>query len=160
MMFGCGQDNGGLFNRNGSGMIGLGRGPVSLISQMSSSIDGKFSSCLVHAFSGFNSSSTMSFGIEAVVSGTTVYLRLEAMSVGRKRLRYNSSMNPSLAPAKGNIIVDSGTTLTLLLEDLYNKLELTEKKARGNCRKKIWGWGWGMMEKWRIYETKNYWKTL
>ncbi|KAM2315307.1 hypothetical protein ACFX1S_028221 [Malus domestica] len=150
MMFGCGQDNGGLFNRNGSGMIGLGRGPVSLISQMSSSIDGKFSSCLVHAFSGFNSSSTMSFGIEAVVSGTTAvsthyfleaqnlysidsdfttcktkYLRLEAMSVGRKRLQYNSSLNPSLAPAKGNIIVDSWTTLTLLPEDLYNKLELT-----------------------------------
>ncbi|KAM1063864.1 hypothetical protein FF1_027949 [Malus domestica] len=46
------------------------------------------------------------------------------MSVGRKRLQYNSSLNPSLAPAKGNIIVDSWTTLTLLPEDLYNKLEL------------------------------------
>ncbi|KAH0972325.1 hypothetical protein GBA52_024481 [Prunus armeniaca] len=49
MIFGCGQDNEGLFNKNGSGMIGLARGSVSLISQMSSSVNGKFSYCLVQA---------------------------------------------------------------------------------------------------------------
>ncbi|KAM1262865.1 hypothetical protein ACFX13_028612 [Malus domestica] len=73
------------YSKNGSGMIGLGRGPVSLISQMSSSIYGKFSSCLVHTFSGFNSSSTMSFGIEAVVSGTTA-VSTPLLSGGSKSL--------------------------------------------------------------------------
>lgn len=72
MVFGCGQDNEDLFNKNGSGMIGLARGSVSLISQMSSSVDGKFSYCLVQAFSGLNSSSKMSSGSEAVVSGAMV----------------------------------------------------------------------------------------
>ncbi|KAM1480838.1 hypothetical protein ACFX2I_027936 [Malus domestica] len=105
----------------------LGRGPVSPISQMSSSIDGKFSYCLVHAFSGFNSSSTMSFGNEAVVSGATAFSTPLLSSGGSKYL--GVSLNPSLAPAKGNIIVDSGTTLTLLPEDLYNKLELTVSKS-------------------------------
>ncbi|ONH95077.1 hypothetical protein PRUPE_7G050200 [Prunus persica] len=148
MVFGCGQDNEDLFNKNGSGMIGLARGSVSLISQMSSSVDGKFSYCLVQAFSGLNSSSKMSSGSEAVVSGdrkSFYYLRLEAMSVGRKRLQYNGSLgssfapaegniiddslSSSFAPAEGNIIVNSGTTLTLLPQDFYNKLELAVSKA-------------------------------
>ncbi|KAM1400985.1 hypothetical protein ACFX2F_028191 [Malus domestica] len=64
----------------------LGRGPVSPISQMSSSIDGKFSYCLVHAFSGFNSSSTMSYGNEAVVSGATAFSTPLLSSGGSKYL--------------------------------------------------------------------------
>ncbi|KAM1063862.1 hypothetical protein FF1_027947 [Malus domestica] len=52
------------------------------------------------------------------------------MSVGRKGLQYNSSLNAPLAPAKGNIIGDSGTTLTLLPEEFYNKLELTTHSSR------------------------------
>ncbi|CAL9019302.1 unnamed protein product [Prunus brigantina] len=52
-------------------MIGLGRGLVSLISQMGSSfsIDGKFD-CLVHAFSKPNSTSEMNFSSKDVVSGS------------------------------------------------------------------------------------------
>ncbi|KAK9911436.1 hypothetical protein M0R45_035345 [Rubus argutus] len=102
IIIGCGHNNSGLFNEDGSGMIGLGRGSMSLISQMDSSIDGKFSYCLVPAFSKLNSSSKMSFGNNAVVSGAMVvstpllsgdlksfyFLTLEAMSVGRKRLQY------------------------------------------------------------------------
>lgn len=97
----------------------------------------------MQAFSGLNSSSKMSFGSEAVVSGAMVvsnpllsgdrkslyYPRLEAMSVGRKRLQYNGSLSSTFAPAEGNIIVDSGTTLTLLPQDYYNKLQLAVSKA-------------------------------
>lgn len=72
IIIGCGQNNSGLFNEDGSGMIGLSRGSMSLISQMDSSIDGKFSYCLVPAFSQLNSSSKVSFGNNAVVSGATV----------------------------------------------------------------------------------------
>jgi hypothetical protein len=58
------------------------------------------------------------------------FLRLEAMSVGRKRFQYysNSTTSPlattsSSKLGKGNIIIDSGTTLTYLQKDFYNKLE-------------------------------------
>lgn len=72
IIIGCGHNNSGLFNEDGSGMIGLGRGSMSLISQMDSSINGKFSYCLVPSFSQLNSSSKMSFGNNAVVSGAMV----------------------------------------------------------------------------------------
>ncbi|XP_061999143.1 aspartic proteinase CDR1-like [Rosa rugosa] len=142
IIIGCGHNNSGLFNEDGSGVIGLGRGSMSLISQMDSSIDGKFSYCLVPAFSPLNSSSKMSFGNNAVVSGAMVvstpllsgdlksfyFVKLEAMSVGRKKLQYNSTLMP-IAPGRGIIIVDSGTTLTMLPKDFYNRLELTMSKA-------------------------------
>nr|XP_011469449.1 PREDICTED: aspartic proteinase CDR1-like isoform X2 [Fragaria vesca subsp. vesca] len=141
IIIGCGQNNSGLSNEDGSSMIGLSRGSMSLISQMDSSIDGKFSYCLVPAFSQLNSSSKMSFGNNAVVSGATVvstpllsdlksyyFIKLEAMSVGRKRLQYNSTLM-TIAPGRGNIIVDSGTTLTMLPKDFYDRLELTVTKA-------------------------------
>lgn len=146
-IFGCGHNNSGLFREAASGMIGLARGSASLISQMGSTIDGKFSYCLVHAISKPNATtaSKMNFGSRAVVSGFRVvstplltgdpklsfyFLRLEAMSVGRKRFQYysNSTTSPlattsSSKLGKGNIIIDSGTTLTYLQKDFYNKLE-------------------------------------
>lgn len=60
--------------------------------------------------------------------------------MGRKRLRCNTSSYSPLAAASAsasassgrgmdNIIIDSGTTLTFLQEDFYNKLESTVSKA-------------------------------
>ncbi|KAJ6320027.1 hypothetical protein OIU78_015424 [Salix suchowensis] len=46
-VIGCGQENGGTFSEKGSGIVGLGAGPLSLVSQMGSSVGGKFSYCLV-----------------------------------------------------------------------------------------------------------------
>lgn len=124
-------------------MIGLARGSALLISQMGSTSDGKFSYCLVHAISKPNATtaaaSKMNFGSRAVVSGFRVVstplltgdpklsfyiLRLEAMSVGRKRFQYYSNSTTSSSKlGKGNIIIDSGTTLTYLQKEFYNKLE-------------------------------------
>ena len=52
---------------------------------------------------------------------TFYYLKLEGMSVGSKRIEFvdDSTSNE----VKGNIIIDSGTTLTILLEKFYTKLE-------------------------------------
>ncbi|KAG5015743.1 hypothetical protein GLYMA_08G149900v4 [Glycine max] len=131
---GCGLNNAGTFDSKCSGIVGLGGGAVSLISQIGPSIDSKFSYCLVPLFE-FNSTSKINFGENAVVEGpgtvstpiipgsfdTFYYLKLEGMSVGSKRIEFvdDSTSNE----VKGNIIIDSGTTLTILLEKFYTKLE-------------------------------------
>ncbi|XP_047159980.1 aspartic proteinase CDR1-like [Vigna umbellata] len=132
-VIGCGRNNTMSSEEKGSGVVGLGRGPASLISQLGSSIAEKFSYCLAPMS---NTSSRLNFGDAAVVSGegtvstpilsigdaTVVYfLTLEAFSVGNKRIKFGSSSSES--DVDGNIIIDSGTTLTLLPDDVYSKLE-------------------------------------
>ncbi|CAK9184141.1 unnamed protein product [Ilex paraguariensis] len=46
-VFGCGHNNSGTFTSRGSGLVGLGGGPLSLISQLSVEIEQKFSYCLL-----------------------------------------------------------------------------------------------------------------
>ncbi|KAG4166860.1 hypothetical protein ERO13_A13G159000v2 [Gossypium hirsutum] len=132
-IIGCGHNNEGSFSEKGSGIIGLGGGAVSLISQMSSLISGKFSYCLVPFFSE-SGVSQINFGTNAAVSGSGVvstplikkppevfyFLTLEAISVDDDKLEFTGS---SLGTSEGNIIIDSGTTLTLFPQDFYSKLE-------------------------------------
>ncbi|XWS64975.1 hypothetical protein CRYUN_Cryun05aG0050400 [Craigia yunnanensis] len=132
-VIGCGHNNDGTFDEKTSGIIGLGGGDVSLISQLGTSIAGKFSYCLL-PISKTGESSKMNFGSNAIVSGngvvstpltekfpTTFYfLTLEAVSVGSKRIKFTGS---SFGTDDGNIIIDSGTTLTLFPEDFYSELE-------------------------------------
>ena len=131
---GCGHSNHGTFDSKGSGIVGLGGGPVSLTSQIGSSIDFKFSYCLVPFFDS-NTTCKLNFGQNAVVSGsgtlstplvpgpvdTFYYLTLEGISVGTKRLDFVSESTSAVED--GNIIIDSGTTLTFLPEGFYAKLE-------------------------------------
>ncbi|KAM7472402.1 hypothetical protein LguiA_010585 [Lonicera macranthoides] len=138
--FGCGHENGGTLDDEASGIVGLGGGQVSLISQLGPSIGGKFSYCLVPFES--NKSSTMYFGQSGAFLGTGLvstplvpnypstfyYITLEGITVGRsKRI---DVFNPSASgfPQEGNIIIDSGTTLTLLPLIVYNKVESAVKK--------------------------------
>ncbi|CAK7356194.1 unnamed protein product [Dovyalis caffra] len=139
-VIGCGHQNDGTFDKKGSGIIGLGAGPVSLISQMGSSIGGKFSYCLVPLDSKSGNSSKLHFGSNAEVSGSGVqstplvrkdpdtfyFLTLEAISVGNSKIKLVGS---SFGGSDGNIIIDSGTTLTLLPEEFFNKLTTAVEKA-------------------------------
>ncbi|XVF42748.1 hypothetical protein PTKIN_Ptkin01aG0389000 [Pterospermum kingtungense] len=117
-----------------SGIIGLGGGNLSLISQLGTSIEGKFSYCLV-PFWQTGKSSKMNFGSNAIVSGngsistpmTTrpppmsyYFLTLKAISVGSTRIKFNGS---ALGTNNDNIVIDSGTTLTLLPNIFYSELE-------------------------------------
>ncbi|KAK7278678.1 hypothetical protein RJT34_23713 [Clitoria ternatea] len=134
-IIGCGHDNTVSFRGKSSGVVGLGDGPLSLTSQLSSSIDKKFSYCFAPMFSQSASSSELNFGDAALVSGDGVvstpivshdqkifyYLTLEAFSVGNNRIEFGGSSSGSTK--EGNIIIDSGTTLTLLPGDVYSKLE-------------------------------------
>ncbi|XP_010113016.2 aspartic proteinase CDR1 isoform X1 [Morus notabilis] len=139
IIFGCGRENGGTFDESGSGLIGLGGGPLSLVSQLGKSIGGKFSYCLVPLTSEPYVTSKISFGRAGIVSGPSVvstplvakepntfyYLTLEAISVGKKRLVYyheNHNQSKALAGNEGNIIIDSGTTLTFLPVGFHDDL--------------------------------------
>ncbi|XVF16224.1 hypothetical protein REPUB_Repub10bG0013400 [Reevesia pubescens] len=133
IIFACGHDSGN-FNEKTFGLVGLGRGDVSLISQLGTSIDAKFSYCLIPMSETGDQSSKMNFGSNAIVSGngvvstpliqkdtsTSYFLTLEAISVGSKRLKFTGSV---LGTDVGNIIIDSGTTFTTVPEAFYSELE-------------------------------------
>ncbi|KAK8257064.1 hypothetical protein V6Z12_1Z007800 [Gossypium hirsutum] len=132
-IIGCGNNNAGTFSGKASGIIGLGGGEISLINQLGSPINGKFSYCLL-PMTQIGKSSKMNFGSNAIVSGpgtvstplsekspTTFYfLTLKAISVGTQRIEFKGS---SFGTDEGNIVIDLGTTLTLLPSDFYSQLE-------------------------------------
>ncbi|GFP88592.1 aspartic proteinase cdr1 [Phtheirospermum japonicum] len=72
LTIGCGHLDQGTFVAGSSGIVGLGGGKVSLISQMGPSIEGKFSYCLVPFFGELSRPSKMNFGENVVVSGDGV----------------------------------------------------------------------------------------
>ncbi|KAL3619086.1 hypothetical protein CASFOL_036656 [Castilleja foliolosa] len=135
VVFGCGHENTGTFGEAGSGLIGLGGGPLSIITQLDQSIGGKFSYCL--ALLDSNSSSKISFGANAIVTGPNVvstplvkkqpdtyyYLTLEGVSIGVNRVNNVFGSKASGSVEEGNIIIDSGTTLTFLPSSFYEGFE-------------------------------------
>ncbi|XWS10363.1 hypothetical protein CRYUN_Cryun39dG0070800 [Craigia yunnanensis] len=133
--FGCGHNNQGHFRSPGAGLVGLGGGPLSLVSQIGTQIDHRFAYCLVPRSA--KSSSKLIFGQEAIISQpgavstplitknppTFYFLSLEGVSIGDKTAQAASS--------QGNIIIDSGTTLTILESNFYNSIETMVKEAIG-----------------------------
>ncbi|XP_027356846.1 aspartic proteinase CDR1-like [Abrus precatorius] len=133
-VMGCGHNNTAGFYGPNTGLIGLSGGPVSLISQISSSVDGKFSYCLVPRPS--NISSKLHFGDDAVVSGegtvsTPIVIKdskglyfttLKGFSVGDKRIEFG---NPTFGSNddKGNMYINTAVITTLLPDYIYSKLE-------------------------------------
>jgi saccharopepsin len=138
------NNNIGKFGEAGSGLIGLGRGCLSLISQLNQSIYGKFSYCLVPNTENSNVTSKINFGSNAMVSGHGVvstplvakedpnpsfyYLTLEGISIGSKKFAYNASSKAGTTE-EGNIFIDSGTTLTYIPPELYEDLVSALEKA-------------------------------
>ncbi|KAK1374171.1 aspartic proteinase CDR1-like [Heracleum sosnowskyi] len=137
--FGCGHRNGGNFNKFTDGIVGLGNSDLSIINQLSDTINGKFSYCMVPL--KLNGSSKISFGSDAVVSGPGArtipfytsddedkalfyYLNLEGVSIGDTLIKFATNKYPTNAnDYYGNIVIDSGTTLTLLPSAFYQKIE-------------------------------------
>lgn len=139
VVFGCGVNNQGLGLAEGSGLVGLGRGPLSLVSQLD--ID-KFSYCLTSM--GENKTSQVLFGALAdlnysATSGKTrsttplvqnpfqpsfYYVSLKGITVGKTRVRVpKSTRKPNNKDGSGGMILDSGTTLTYLDEDVFGALK-------------------------------------
>ncbi|XP_012831344.1 PREDICTED: aspartic proteinase CDR1-like [Erythranthe guttata] len=108
-IFGCGYENMGTFKRDMTGIIGLGRGPGFLVTQMQSVIGGKFSYCLLSHKPNNSRSSKIHFGSRALVAGSgvvstglhyfqnTYAAKFKGLSVGKNKLAmidtslYNSS---------------------------------------------------------------------
>ncbi|KAI3672585.1 hypothetical protein L6452_38679 [Arctium lappa] len=142
--FGCGHDNNGSFPDDASGIIGLGDGPLSIINQLNDTIQGKFSYCLVSALTNSsNVTGKIHFGDHALVSGPDVvstplkltipptyyYVVLEHVSVGNRKLPYKSTTDIGLDVE--NVIIDSGTTVTIVGQEFYDELTAALTEAIG-----------------------------
>ncbi|XP_077214095.1 eukaryotic aspartyl protease family protein [Tasmannia lanceolata] len=132
IVFGCGDDNEGGGFSQGAGLVGLGRGPLSLISQLGS---GKFSYCLTSIDE--TKTSPLLFGSLASMHDKGVqttqliknpaqpsfyYLSLEGITVGKTLLSIPKSTFALQQDGSGGLIIDSGTTITYLEEVGYNLL--------------------------------------
>ncbi|KAK6119275.1 hypothetical protein DH2020_046979 [Rehmannia glutinosa] len=129
-IFGCGYRNEFSYPGGESGIVALGGGKISLARQLGPLAKGRFSYCFVSRFGGnSNKLSKLNFGDNAVVKGRDVavtplarkkpdtfyFVTLLEISVGNKRF-YSSFQ-------QGNMIIDSGTTLTKLPNDLYYQVK-------------------------------------
>ncbi|KAJ3670363.1 hypothetical protein LUZ60_010687 [Juncus effusus] len=130
VVFGCSSSSSNDFNGS-AGLVGLGRGELSLVSQLSSS---KFSYCLTSFFNP-NSTSPLLLGPLATFSGSTVkstpfvknpssfptyyYLSLKGISLGTKKLSIENTTFALNSNGTGGLIIDSGTTFTTLKTEAY-----------------------------------------
>ncbi|XP_025828664.1 aspartic proteinase nepenthesin-1-like [Panicum hallii] len=117
--FGCTNVSEGEYGRSSSGLVGLGRGPLSLVSQLEA---GAFSYCLTSDTSKaspllFGSAASLlgngvqSTGLLTSTSSTFYTVNLERISIG-------SSTTPG---TNDGVVFDSGTTLTFLSEPAYSQ---------------------------------------
>ncbi|XP_038707227.1 aspartic proteinase CDR1-like [Tripterygium wilfordii] len=136
VVFGCSKEH-HIYQKNSQvqGFVGLGAGVLSFVSQLKSHIESKFSYCLLPI--GSRKTNKMRFGVGETIYGVEVvstplvlrdpssryYLSLQSISIGGKRT--------ITSQIQGNIIIDSGTALTMLHSTLYNSLEAIVKEAIG-----------------------------
>ncbi|XP_074331963.1 aspartic proteinase CDR1-like [Apium graveolens] len=140
--FGCGDTAGGNFDNSTDGIVGLGNSDLSIVNQLRNTINGKLSYCMVPF--KLNVTSKISFGSDAIVSGSGVqttpfftkdqdlsyYLYLESVSIGEANIKFESeSYMHNVNNKDGNIIIDSGTTLTFLPSEFYQLVEDEFKKS-------------------------------
>jgi Xylanase inhibitor N-terminal/Xylanase inhibitor C-terminal len=135
-VFGCSTSTSDDFNGT-SGLVGFGRGPFSLPSQLNTSM---FSYCL-GSFIDANSTSTLFIGPWAKFSGTSVkstsfvknpsespfstyyYLSLQRISLGNTDLAIQPSTFALQSNGTGGVIIDSGTTFTQLINEAYQAVQ-------------------------------------
>ncbi|XP_014506815.1 aspartic proteinase CDR1-like [Vigna radiata var. radiata] len=131
-VIGCGHNNVGLFDKESSGIVGLGNGPFSLPGQLKPKTGATFSYCLTPLYEGDRKPSYLHFGdrgevtIEGAVTTPLIinqarpsmyYVLMEAISVGSRRIVFPRYGND------GNIFIDSGATITYLPYKVYSSLE-------------------------------------
>ncbi|KAF7150358.1 hypothetical protein RHSIM_Rhsim02G0220200 [Rhododendron simsii] len=127
--FGCGLNNTGLFH-GAAGLLGLGRGPPSLVSQTASKYESYFSYCLPTLSSssgtlvfGKDGGTTNSAGIKYTPlltnsNGPSFYfIEVTGIKVAGELLPISQSVFSS-----PGTIIDSGTVITRLQPEAYNAL--------------------------------------
>lgn len=135
--FGCGDTNEGDGFTQGAGLVGLGRGPLSLVSQLG--LD-RFSYCLT-SLDDAAGRSPLLLGSAAAVSASAAtapaqttplvknpsqpsfyYVSLTGLTVGSTRVALPSSAFAIQDDGTGGVIVDSGTSITYLDLRAYRAL--------------------------------------
>ncbi|EER99481.1 aspartic proteinase nepenthesin-1 [Sorghum bicolor] len=135
--FGCSNASGGFNTSSASGLVGLGRGSLSLVSQLGVP---KFSYCLT-PYQDTNSTSTLLLGPSASLNdtggvsstpfvaspsdapmSTYYYLNLTGISLGTTALSIPTTALSLKADGTGGFIIDSGTTITLLGNTAYQQV--------------------------------------
>ncbi|XP_030550270.1 aspartic proteinase nepenthesin-1 [Rhodamnia argentea] len=142
--FGCGEDNEGSGFDQGAGLVGLGRGPLSLVSQLGvaefayclTSIDDSKTSKLLmgsEATSGNLTTSAMKTTplIKNPLQPSFYYLSLEGISVGDTRLPIKKTTFALLDDGSGGVIIDSGTTITYIEESAF---DLVKKEFKSQTK--------------------------
>ncbi|CAI8601454.1 unnamed protein product [Vicia faba] len=129
-VFGCGRNNKGLFG-GVSGLMGLGRSNLSLISQTNTTFGGVFSYCLPTTENGASGSLVIGnessvfknltpIAYTSMVSNPQLsnfyILNLTGIDVGGVALEDTSFGN-------GGVLIDSGTVITRLAPSVYNALK-------------------------------------
>ncbi|WVZ85853.1 hypothetical protein U9M48_032715 [Paspalum notatum var. saurae] len=136
--FGCGDTNEGDGFAQGAGLVGLGRGPLSLVSQLG--LD-KFSYCLT-SLDDAGGKSPLLLGSAAAISESAAtapaqstplvknpsqpsfyYVSLTGLTVGSTRVALPRSAFAIQDDGTGGVIVDSGTSITYLEVQGYRALK-------------------------------------
>ncbi|PIM97292.1 Aspartyl protease [Handroanthus impetiginosus] len=128
-VFGCGQDNDGLFGKS-AGLVGLAKNELSMLSQLSAKYGKSFSYCLPSAsplgklgsggFLSIGTGSNSGYKFTPMLSDsrdpTLYFLKLAAIKVSGKPL--------GIAASSYNVptIIDSGTTISRLSTPAYSAL--------------------------------------
>ncbi|KAL6146794.1 hypothetical protein ACLB2K_057471 [Fragaria x ananassa] len=137
IIFGCGITNNITgSSENDMGLVGLGRGPLSFVSQVAPYVGGKkFSHCFVD---NPNLESKIYFGNGSEVLGegvvtvplvddpTAYYVTASGISIGNDFVPFNS--NGTLLK-KDNMMIDSGTPFPKVPQDLFNRMVTKLQKA-------------------------------
>lgn len=132
--FGCGEDNEGDGFEQASGLVGLGRGPLSLVSQLKKP---RFSYCLTpmddtkESILLLGSLGKVKDAKEVVTTPllknplqpSFYYLSLEGISVGDTRLSIEKSTFEVGDDGNGGVIIDSGTTITYIEQKAFEALK-------------------------------------
>ncbi|XP_038694722.1 aspartic proteinase nepenthesin-1-like [Tripterygium wilfordii] len=130
--FGCGDENEGDGFTQAAGLVGLGRGQLSLVSQLK---EPKFSYCLT-SIEETQTGSLLMGSLASLNSTKTVvkttpliknpsqpsfyYLSLEGITVGETKLSIDKSTFALQDDGSGGLIIDSGTTITYLEESAFD----------------------------------------
>jgi Xylanase inhibitor N-terminal/Xylanase inhibitor C-terminal len=123
--FGCAHQSQGSFKPNMAGIVGLGGGPISLVSQLGSSVGNRFSYCLA-PYSVTNTSSKINFGSSALFSDPNTQSTdlISGLSDTYYTINLSNIMigDQLIEVELNDIIVDSGTTLNFLYSDTVDQI--------------------------------------
>ncbi|XP_057853997.1 aspartic proteinase nepenthesin-2-like [Cryptomeria japonica] len=134
--FGCGHDNQGRGFSQGGGLVGLGRGALSLISQLGSKVHNKFSYCLLSITDSPSQTSPLIFGEGGSLSGANTislikncaipsfwYIPVTGITLNGEAVNIPSGTFDLQSNGAGGMIIDSGTTLTYPIEAAYSRVK-------------------------------------